>query len=234
MTRNFIKVVMALQILVKGAMLALVAAGQRPSGKVLGRSHGSDSDCRRYDRGGDRAGSGCSSAARNSAPSTIKALTPPCGGNWMAATLLLFNDCLPWLGALLVWWAGDARPASNTDWRYVFGSCRGGCAIIARLTSTEPAYWSTFRWAAHLAISPSRRRAGRLSGGGRRGGRQLAVIFSVDYMRGERQLGRYYALVLFFIGAMVGLVLTTNLLLIFVFLGDHRAVFLRVDFLLQR
>jgi NADH-quinone oxidoreductase subunit L len=45
----------------------------------------------------------------------------------------------------------------------------------------------------------------------------LAVIFSVDYMRGEAQLGRYYALVLFFIGAMVGLVLTTNLLLVFVF-----------------
>lgn len=33
MTRNFIKVVVALQILVKGAMLALVAAGQ-VSGKV--------------------------------------------------------------------------------------------------------------------------------------------------------------------------------------------------------
>ena len=45
----------------------------------------------------------------------------------------------------------------------------------------------------------------------------LAVIFSVDYMRGEAQLGRYYALVLFFIGAMAGLVLTGSLLLLFVF-----------------
>ena len=45
----------------------------------------------------------------------------------------------------------------------------------------------------------------------------LAVIFSVDYMRGEKQLGRYYAYVLFFIGAMVGLVLSSNLLLMFVF-----------------
>jgi NADH-quinone oxidoreductase subunit L len=45
----------------------------------------------------------------------------------------------------------------------------------------------------------------------------LAVIFSVDYMKGEAQLGRYYAFVLFFIGAMVGLVTTANLLLIFVF-----------------
>ena len=45
----------------------------------------------------------------------------------------------------------------------------------------------------------------------------LAVIFSVDYMQGEQQLGRYYAFVLFFIGAMVGLVLSSNLLLVFVF-----------------
>jgi NADH-quinone oxidoreductase subunit L len=45
----------------------------------------------------------------------------------------------------------------------------------------------------------------------------LAVIFSVDYMKGEPQLGRYYAYVLFFIGSMVGLVLSSNLLLVFVF-----------------
>jgi len=45
----------------------------------------------------------------------------------------------------------------------------------------------------------------------------LAIIFSVDYMKGDPQLGRYYSFVLFFIGAMVGLVLTSNLLLMFVF-----------------
>ncbi|HSM23760.1 MAG TPA: NADH-quinone oxidoreductase subunit L [Anaerolineaceae bacterium] len=45
----------------------------------------------------------------------------------------------------------------------------------------------------------------------------LAIIFSVDYMKGSPQLGRYYAFVLFFIGAMVGLVLTSNLFLMFVF-----------------
>jgi NADH-quinone oxidoreductase subunit L len=45
----------------------------------------------------------------------------------------------------------------------------------------------------------------------------LAVIFSVDYMRGEHALARYYSLVLFFIGAMVGLVLSTNLLMVVVF-----------------
>jgi NADH-quinone oxidoreductase subunit L len=45
----------------------------------------------------------------------------------------------------------------------------------------------------------------------------LAVIFSTSYMKGETQLGRYYAFVLFFIGAMVGLVLTSNIMLMFFF-----------------
>ncbi len=45
----------------------------------------------------------------------------------------------------------------------------------------------------------------------------LAIIFSVDYMKGSPQLGRYYSFVLFFIGSMVGLVLTSNLFLMFLF-----------------
>jgi NADH-quinone oxidoreductase subunit L len=45
----------------------------------------------------------------------------------------------------------------------------------------------------------------------------LAVVFSMDYMKGEKGQARYYALVLFFIGAMVGLVLSANLLMLVVF-----------------
>lgn len=45
----------------------------------------------------------------------------------------------------------------------------------------------------------------------------LAIIFSINYMHGEKSLGRYYAYVLFFIGAMSGLVLTSNMLLMFFF-----------------
>ncbi len=45
----------------------------------------------------------------------------------------------------------------------------------------------------------------------------LAVIFSNDYMKGEAQLGRYYSLVLLFIGAMSGLVLSGSLLFMFIF-----------------
>jgi NADH-quinone oxidoreductase subunit L len=46
----------------------------------------------------------------------------------------------------------------------------------------------------------------------------LAVIFSMDYMRHhEEQLARYYAFILFFIGAMAGLGLSGSLLYTFVF-----------------
>jgi NADH-quinone oxidoreductase subunit L len=45
----------------------------------------------------------------------------------------------------------------------------------------------------------------------------LAVIFSVNYMHGDKQLGRYYELVLLFIGAMAALALTGSLLFLFVF-----------------
>ncbi len=45
----------------------------------------------------------------------------------------------------------------------------------------------------------------------------LCVIFSLDYMRGETQLSRYYGFVLLFIGAMAGLALTGSLLLLVLF-----------------
>jgi NADH-quinone oxidoreductase subunit L len=45
----------------------------------------------------------------------------------------------------------------------------------------------------------------------------LAVVFSIDYMRGEEGQARYYSLVLFFIGAMIGLVLSANLLMVVIF-----------------
>ena len=47
-------------------------------------------------------------------------------------------------------------------------------------------------------------------------------------------MGRYYALVLFFIGAMAGLVLTGNLFLMFLFWEITALCFLRADLLLQR
>jgi NADH-quinone oxidoreductase subunit L len=44
----------------------------------------------------------------------------------------------------------------------------------------------------------------------------LAIVFSLDYMRGEPGLARYYALLLLFIGAMCGLAFSGGLLLLLV------------------
>ncbi len=45
----------------------------------------------------------------------------------------------------------------------------------------------------------------------------LAVVFAIDYMKHSEQLARFYALVLFFIGAMVGLAVSGSLLFTFLF-----------------
>lgn len=135
----------------------------------------------------------------------------------MAGALIGLSMGLPWLGALLVWAVGDRRPRLQHALAVTF-------AILAALTA--------------LALIPLYRAdaALRVNAGGVFGEftfvpdglgvflaavatviGSLAVIFSVDYMRGAAQLGRYYALVLLFIGAMVGLVLAGNLLLLFIF-----------------
>ncbi len=45
----------------------------------------------------------------------------------------------------------------------------------------------------------------------------LVILYSTKYMEGEGGLGRYYTLVLIFIGAMIGLVISESLLVLYVF-----------------
>jgi len=45
----------------------------------------------------------------------------------------------------------------------------------------------------------------------------LIVMYSIGYMRGYAHLGEYYFLVVLFLGAMIGLVFSDNLLLIYIF-----------------
>jgi len=135
----------------------------------------------------------------------------------MAATLLILTIAIPWAGALVVWLIGDARPRAQHAAAVAFALLAGAAAVALLPSSSSQILvnlpvggaFGDFTFAADglgvfLAVVAT------VVG-------SLAVIFSVDYMRGEHQLGRYYALVLFFIGAMVGLVLTTNILLIFFF-----------------
>ena len=124
---------------------------------------------------------------------------------------------LPWLGALVVLLVGDRRPRGQHGAAVGF-ALAAGAAGVALLFNTGAAHainlpvggaFGDFTFLAD-GLGVFLAAAATVIG-------CLAVIFSVDYMKGEHQLGRYYAFVLFFIGAMVGLVLTSSLLLMFVF-----------------
>jgi len=135
----------------------------------------------------------------------------------MIPILILLTIGLPWLGALVVWWVGDAHPRAQHGLAVAFSLASGVAALWMLTSASQPVQvflpaggvFGDFSFipdglGVFLAVVAT------VVG-------SLAVIFSVDYMHGEPQLGRYYALVLLFIGSMVGLVLTSNLLLLFVF-----------------
>jgi len=135
----------------------------------------------------------------------------------MAGYLALAVILVPWLGALAVWWAGDERRLAQHALAIVFALVTAVLSLMLLpvvsaqvvLSLSAGASFGTFTFVldglgVFLAII-----AATIG--------TLAVIFSVDYMAGEAQLGRYYSLILLFIGAMIGLVLTGSLLLLFFF-----------------
>ncbi len=131
--------------------------------------------------------------------------------------LILLIIGLPWLGALIVWLTGDDRPVWLGRLAMGFSLAAGLAALfLLPLASEEPAlsiaagdFFGAFTFVADgLAVFLAN--VATAIG-------CLAVIFSVDYMSGQAQLARYYALVLFFIGGMAGLVLSGSLLLMFFF-----------------
>ena len=135
----------------------------------------------------------------------------------MALTLIALIIGLPWLGALIVLLAGDKRPMWQHGLAVGFSLASGVAALLlipsisSRITldlGRGPAFGRLTFGPDGLAVSLTV--IATVVG-------SLAVIFSVDYMRGAAQLGRYYFLVLFFIGAMAGLVLSGNLLFTFFF-----------------
>ncbi|GAB4541918.1 MAG: hypothetical protein Kow0063_33270 [Anaerolineae bacterium] len=135
----------------------------------------------------------------------------------MVTWLLALTIGLPWLGALCVWAAGNKHPRAQHGLAAAF-SVVAGLAALALLPFTSDTaalsipvggIFGDFTLTpdglgVFLAIIAN------VVG-------SLAVIFSIDYMHGEAELGRYYALVLFFIGAMAGLVLCGSLLFMFIF-----------------
>jgi NADH-quinone oxidoreductase subunit L len=135
----------------------------------------------------------------------------------MTAILTLLIIGLPWMGALLVWGIGDKHEKVQHWLSVVFALAATGCAVVllpqaSGEASVNISIGSTFGNYTFvpdglgLFLSIVATAIG-----------SLAILFSTSYMRGESQLGRYYSFVLFFIGAMVGLVLTSNIMLMFIF-----------------
>ena len=133
------------------------------------------------------------------------------------AILILLTLGLPWLGALVVWAAGDRTEKLSHTLAVIFAvlSAVAGLGLLLQ-TGSEPVKLADLGGVfGPISFVPDGLGVflsvvATFIG-------SLAVIFSVNYMHGEKQLSRYYAYMLFFIGAMVGLVLTSNMLLMFVF-----------------
>src|SRR5512142_1844481 len=135
----------------------------------------------------------------------------------MATILVTLVIGLPWIGAVAVWLARNSHPKLQHILAVTFSVVTGivslallkfaGSEAVIRIPLGVSFGELTFV-PDGLAVSLTAIAAVIGS---------LAVIFSVDYMHGDEQLGRYYFMVLFFIGAMTGLVLSGNLLFTFFF-----------------
>lgn len=135
----------------------------------------------------------------------------------MATMLIILIIGLPWLGALCVWISGDGRPRAQHTLAAVFAVAAGlaALALLPFTTSEAAIRLPVGDFFGDLSFVPDG--LGVFLAAVATVVGSLAVIFSRDYMEGEAQLGRYYVLVLLFIGAMAGLALTGSLLFLFVF-----------------
>ena len=131
--------------------------------------------------------------------------------------LVILTILLAWIGAIVVWFIGDKHENLQHGTAIIF-SLTAALSSIAMLffyrsgtilsfqVGTSFGDFSIITDGLGLFLSVVATVIGC-----------LAIIFSVDYMKNSPQLGRYYSFVLFFIGSMVGLVLTSNLFFMFLF-----------------
>ena len=125
---------------------------------------------------------------------------------------------LPWLGAACVWLVGDRKPHLLHRLAVVFAVLTGLAALgmLPFATSAAAVRIQAGGVFGEFTLVPDG--LGVCIAGIAAVVGCLAVIFSVDYMKHhEEQLARYYALILFFIGAMAGVGLAGSLLLMFLF-----------------
>lgn len=135
----------------------------------------------------------------------------------MTGALLILTIALPWFGAAAVALAGDSRPNIQHTLAVIAAAAAAAAAmglwpLIGSGVVIELDAGAGFGHYTLVADGLGVLLACIAAVIG-----CLTVVFSVDYMHAEAQLGRYYAFVLIFIGAMCGLVLTGSLFVMFLF-----------------
>jgi NADH-quinone oxidoreductase subunit L len=136
----------------------------------------------------------------------------------MLIGLLAVTIGLPWIGAACIWLVGDRRPKILHVLATIF-SISTGLAALGMLPLASSAVAIRIPIGGFLGdFTLVADGLGVLIAVIATGVGSLAVIFSINYMQHhDKQLARYYALILFFIGAMAGLGLSGSLMFTFVF-----------------
>ena len=131
--------------------------------------------------------------------------------------LVTFLILMPWIGAIVVWQIGDEKPKAQHMTAVTFALVNAVVSVILLFFSTSEAVISinTGGVFGYLTFVPDGLATFLTAIAAVVG--SLAVLFSVDYMKGEKQLGRYYFFVLFFIGTMAGLFLSGSIFYMFIF-----------------
>lgn len=130
--------------------------------------------------------------------------------------ILALPIILPWSGSLILALFQEEKERALHVWAVVFGTLTAVAAIglltIPQTTMLEiTTQFFTGDFALSLnTISLMLTLVASIIG-------DLAIIFSTAYMQKEKQLPRYYAFILLFIGSMNGLVLSENLFYAFLF-----------------
>lgn len=135
----------------------------------------------------------------------------------MLAVFTLLAIGLPWFGALCILLIGDGHRRWLNFLAVAFSVLAGASALLALpLASGEPLFlvslgglfgdFTLISDGLSLSIAAIATVVG-----------SAAVVFAIDYMKHSEQLARFYSLVLFFIGAMVGLAVSGSLLFTFLF-----------------